>query len=169
MFLLLWHTVHTHYCAKIMAGVKICCKVKMLLKILTNKLNSLQRITLCLQTSILLLTEVSKDMDRKFQTSWKTEHTSFVERWLLSLHVIPDRLNGVKIKALWGPNHHFQYLLFLIILAVCLGSWSCCSTNFGQIGRFPVDIAWWRNIYLYFSALRTQFIITKSTTPFAKM
>jgi hypothetical protein len=36
---------------------------------------------------------------------------------LLSLHVIPDRLDGVEIRALWGPFHLFQEGLLVLLYA----------------------------------------------------
>lgn len=62
----------------------------------------------CKTASILQvhLATVLKELGMLLQTSWRTNRSSVdvrLPQMLLSLHV-----NDVAIRALWGPNHHFQ-------------------------------------------------------------
>lgn len=46
----------------------------------------------------------------------------------LSLHVNPDTLGDVKIRAQRGPQHHFLNSLFFFTLQVVPHVWCCCPT-----------------------------------------
>lgn len=67
---------------------------------------------------------------------------------LLSLHVVPDRLNNIEIRALWDRYYSSRTPCFLCdfgifffvclfvfwcFLAVCLGSLCCCRMNLRPI------------------------------------
>ena len=46
-------------------------------------------------------------------------------------HAMPDKLDDVEIRSLWGPYHHFQdFLLFFIlkIILMTLAVWGPCPT-----------------------------------------
>ena len=78
---------------------------------------------------------------RLFQTSWTQIFCgSRLPQILLSLHVIPDRLDDVEIRALWGPYHHFQDFLFSIRLKIVLSDIVVLMHNTFGANHMP---PWW--------------------------
>lgn len=89
--------------------------------------------------------------------------------------VIPESPHDVEIRAQEGSGHHLLYEFFFFMLkkvfndsGVYLGL-SCCRINSGPIVPLPDGFVCWVNICLYFSAVRTPEILTKSPTPVAHM
>lgn len=81
---------------------------------------------------------------------------------------IPDRLD-VEIRALGAntitsrtPCLSLCWRWLLMILALCLGSLFCCRISLGPVRHLLKGIACWISICLYFSALTTPLILTKS-------